>query len=380
MDRLDRMFRAFWRGARSPDPVSQAVPSNAPPAMLTKAVSIFSQDRMAIKKGEMWGVGDIVMKLVRTQNQLREHMPESLIWTDSRCRRWLGKELCICASEFVESPPETLPDPRVAGRKEYLMLKIMQLGHHFEDVVNKHGLFASPKKRAKNLDKALEDLLQRLATEFSLGDDNDTLVAKLFGRLMWVRRRRQLLIIAAKDNLVDMLKHLVESGTVKPDGFRGGSTVLHVAAATGNVEITEYLVSVMKEKGVPLNPRNLNSGYTPLHDAAAAGKESTVRVIVEADRSVLDDRTHDGWTPVLLAMANNHPDTANYLIYKVPDLVHVNKWHQSAIDYARADSRMWQILVTNIPDLDGMRHRSRKVQNEVVMRYMREFTPEEEEE
>lgn len=49
----------------------------------------------------VWEFGDVVFKLERTHKQLEKLLPKEEHWDAPTTRRWLGKELCIMADEYI---------------------------------------------------------------------------------------------------------------------------------------------------------------------------------------------------------------------------------------------------------------------------------------
>jgi ankyrin repeat protein len=75
---------------------------------------------------------------------------------------------------------------------------------------------------------------------------------------------------------------------------------LHVAANTGNKQITSLLLSA----GSNPNAQDLR-GYTPLHNAASRGHKEIVELLLEASAAI-NPTARDGSTPLMLAMKNRH--------------------------------------------------------------------------
>jgi hypothetical protein len=222
--------------------------------------------------------------------------------------------------------------------------------------------------------EAVGELVARLAGEFALGADTGGQIATVLARLLWERRLEQLAVLGAHAGNLKLLKRLCDTEAVSLNCFRGGNTPLHVAAAANQQAVVEYIIEVMRGKNaLVLNPRNPQSGFAPLHDAAANGHEQIVRLLVETDSAIIDDETADGWTPLLLAAANRRYGTCNYLVYKIASVLHANKWGRNTLDYARVDARLWSVLSDNIRELEDMRHRSKRLQMEVVRRFEIDF-------
>jgi ankyrin repeat protein len=91
-----------------------------------------------------------------------------------------------------------------------------------------------------------------------------------------VKAERSLMRAVIDNNLIEVKQILSETNNMKIN-FRtsGKTTVLHVAASTGNMEICEYLVS----RGADVQATN-SLGYTPLFAAVINGRKSVVKWLI----------------------------------------------------------------------------------------------------
>lgn len=99
----------------------------------------------------------------------------------------------------------------------------------------------------------------------------------------------------------------VSKATVRIQDDRG-STLLHIAAYHGRLEVVQYLVA----NGAQLN-KQADNHWTPLHGAACYGHFEVVRYLVSngAQKEVQDD---DGLTPLHLAALRGRLEIVKYLI------------------------------------------------------------------
>jgi ankyrin repeat protein len=100
--------------------------------------------------------------------------------------------------------------------------------------------------------------------------------------------------LARVQELLDADQPLVATPT-----DQGDSPVL-MSVYIGAKDITTLLLS----RGVELN----------MYEAAATGNTARVREVLEADKSVIDALSHDGWTALHLAAFFGHLETAAYLV------------------------------------------------------------------
>ena len=88
-----------------------------------------------------------------------------------------------------------------------------------------------------------------------------------------------------------------------------GRSPAHVAASRGHVAVLEAL----SELGADLRIPDRLTGARPLHEAAASGRESSVRLLVTMFPDGVNDATSDGFTPALLAAQNAHQNVLDVL-------------------------------------------------------------------
>lgn len=109
-----------------------------------------------------------------------------------------------------------------------------------------------------------------------------------------------------------------------------GNTALHLAVSSGHVECVQLLLhygSSTKAKTLNINFYSktyisLSSvikdfdfgGGTVLHCAAAKGNLAVIKCFIEYDRSLVNIGNNKGWRPVHIAAYFNHPDCVAYII------------------------------------------------------------------
>jgi Ankyrin repeats (3 copies)/Ankyrin repeat len=347
---------------------------------------------------------------------------------------WLSNEISICAAEFaVHDSKQRLVNPSREGTTKYLMQRISHLGHHFAACSKKYLIASANRGNSDMFESAITDLVGRLASEFgaqkqdaessssqksnaagtgaagattasttpyrlpgrrheadataaAAAEETDSqqnanamqsvseeAVIKILGKMFWLRRLAQLLLLGAKANNLVLVSHIADSKIIDVNVIRSGQTALHVASAHGKVDIVDFLVHRIADDGGKLNVKTPGSGYSPLHDAAVHGHEDIVRLLISMNPNMMEEPTRDKWTPLLLAVANRQTRCANFLIWKGGSLTAQNKWGRCALDYARSDSKMWHVFEMNIPSLKDIRHRAQDVQIAVIKKHQDKF-------
>ena len=99
-----------------------------------------------------------------------------------------------------------------------------------------------------------------------------------------------------------------------------GNTALHLAALRNDINTLNMLISA----GANVNARNrgdVHTQVTPLHMAARCGHTEIVRLLLQAGARINAGKSEEpGFTPLLLALWENHPDTAELLITHGADI------------------------------------------------------------
>jgi ankyrin repeat protein len=105
------------------------------------------------------------------------------------------------------------------------------------------------------------------------------------------------LLDAVKKGDVAQVQAQLKAGA-DPNAAQGdGLTALHIAAQTGNLEITRILVGARAS----VSAKTRLGDYTPLHLAAGGGHTTVVRALIDAGADVNAVTTYTGVTPLHLA-------------------------------------------------------------------------------
>jgi ankyrin repeat protein len=167
------------------------------------------------------------------------------------------------------------------------------------------------------------------------------------------------ILLAANDGRTDDVVGLLRRGLDVNTTDRDGSTLLMIAARTGNPDLTEFLlnnrgslerrnrfgdtalllavsqnqdaiVRRLVKAGAVINPE----GWTPLHYAVHGNRLETARFLV-AQGAKLDLRAPNGRTALMLATQSGHLDTVRWLLSNGADLTLKDFEGKSALDIAR---------------------------------------------
>jgi hypothetical protein len=87
-----------------------------------------------------------------------------------------------------------------------------------------------------------------------------------------------------------------------------GWTPLHLTAQNGHLDVVEFLV----EHRAEVNSKD-DDGWTPLHSASQNGRLGVVEFLVE-HRAEVNSKDDDGWTPLHSAARNGHLDVVKFLV------------------------------------------------------------------
>ncbi|MDX1935192.1 MAG: ankyrin repeat domain-containing protein [Capsulimonadales bacterium] len=122
---------------------------------------------------------------------------------------------------------------------------------------------------------------------------------------------------AARDGRIDDVRRLVAEN---PSGIderdEDGNGALHWAVSTGQTVVTEYLLEYGANPDLAKSAvaaRNGQSGWTPLHQAAAGGWNDCLRILLR-HRPDLLARDQNDQTPLHTAVWHHRTDTARLLI------------------------------------------------------------------
>ena len=99
------------------------------------------------------------------------------------------------------------------------------------------------------------------------------------------------LMIAARNNHLEVVEYLVKNGAKVNQAKENGSTPLYIAAQEGHLEVVEYLVG----QGAKVD-QVVQDNWTPLHIAAENGFQEVVEYLVKNGAKV-DQAKENGSTP-----------------------------------------------------------------------------------
>lgn len=110
---------------------------------------------------------------------------------------------------------------------------------------------------------------------------------------------------------LEVVQHLFSLGADVNLAGKNKETPLHAAVTSGDPDLVQCLLSQGAKVGA-----KTSGGYTPLHRAARMGHTGMCEVLLQ-NRAKLEAKTHrshDGVTPLLLAIQHHHTETALLLL------------------------------------------------------------------
>lgn len=117
---------------------------------------------------------------------------------------------------------------------------------------------------------------------------------------------------------IQMIDYLANQFRYNINCYRSGRLLIHIAAATGQVESTRYLV----QKHVDKCAKDCD-GMTALHHAAQGGHVAIVKMLVQENKFNMYTQNQNGFTPFYLAALNRHICVINCFIHEL----HMNYDH-----------------------------------------------------
>jgi ankyrin repeat protein len=159
---------------------------------------------------------------------------------------------------------------------------------------------------------ALADSYEELLAAIKL---NDVPAAEaLFAKGMDVNttdpNANTLLMLAVRDNHIEMVKRLLERHAKVAARNRYGETALTLAAARGDLGV----VSLLVEQGAGVN----HPGWNPLIYAAWKGKTEVVKYLLEKGAEI-DAVSPNGISALMMAARSGHFETVKLLLWETAD-------------------------------------------------------------
>lgn len=134
-------------------------------------------------------------------------------------------------------------------------------------------------------------------------------LSKLFGKQPTVKKHMSDVIDAAKSKDLEKVKSIVNADPSVVEAMDdAGMTVLHFVAASGAINIAEFLIA----KGAKTNAPN-KTGWTPLHFAALQGYTDMAKLLLHQGAR-LDVKDNSGDTPLDVAREYKRKDLESYLL------------------------------------------------------------------
>lgn len=117
--------------------------------------------------------------------------------------------------------------------------------------------------------------------------------------------------LAASQGKVQLVKRLIAAGARRDPVNSSGYTPLLAATARGYATVVRELLLA----GADISVAEA-SGWTSLHFAAEDGDQTTMHELLlhPAASAILEQRTRDAWTPLMLAARRGHPEVARKLV------------------------------------------------------------------
>jgi ankyrin repeat protein len=115
----------------------------------------------------------------------------------------------------------------------------------------------------------------------------------------------------------------------------GGQTLLHIAAANGNLDLVKALVI----RGADLEARDRWAGWTPLHSAACGGRADVVKHLIEHGAKVEVPGTYKQ-VPLYTASMQGHTEVVRLLIAAGADINATTTWGYFPLATAAQEGRI----------------------------------------
>lgn len=135
------------------------------------------------------------------------------------------------------------------------------------------------------------------------------------------------LIVALFEGSANVFDVLLNAPGIDVDAkANNGNTALMIAAYKGKLPA----VLALLKKGAAVN----RADWTPLHYAAAGGRDDIVRLLLEKGAEI-DARSPNRTTPLMIAAYEGHDSTVKLLLERGANIMLTNESGMSPIDYAK---------------------------------------------
>jgi uncharacterized protein len=147
-------------------------------------------------------------------------------------------------------------------------------------------------------------------------------------QLRWPNDETSLMIAARRGDL-DIVKALLNAGADINTKNRFGDTALTKAVYKGHTDVVQVLLDAGASTEVAWN-----RGETPLFEAAQRGYDGIVKALIDKGANANYRSSRNGWTPLMIAVAEGHSTTASILLGAHADVNLTNKKGRSALMFA----------------------------------------------
>ncbi|MDP8257545.1 MAG: ankyrin repeat domain-containing protein [Candidatus Alcyoniella australis] len=208
---------------------------------------------------------------------------------------------CLCSTCKQKSSNETVVPAQKMVQNEYRQDDIENLasGAEVETIESNSGISEELQEVSENKNSS-QDAIEAASKEkdiFAAALNNDLLAVKGF-LLNGVSPNRKepsggcVLMVAAQEGNLDIVKLLVEKGAVVDCKDNTGWTPLGQAASGGHLDVCKYLV----ENGANVNAKD-KTGWTVLHAAAINGQLEPTKFLIE-NGARTNVKAGNGWSPL----------------------------------------------------------------------------------
>ncbi|EAX91274.1 hypothetical protein TVAG_251180 [Trichomonas vaginalis G3] len=147
------------------------------------------------------------------------------------------------------------------------------------------------------------------------------------------------LYYACQNGSLSLVKKLVESKKFDVnEKCWNGNTCLHVACLNGNADVVKYLI----RKKASLDQRT-KSDSLPIHLAAQNNHSGVLKVLLNANKEMIDERGYNYNTPLTIACLNEAYEAAKFLLQNGAKINARNATRLSVMHLAAAEGRIYLI-------------------------------------